>query len=112
MRCRNVVAHGILQGMTEQEKVAFRTVDYVGMEGASVAVQVASYSPDDFAKFAEMAESAIPKLEKILRLGSLRQKRREQGLGPHRKSQPTRTPSAKQMRQRKPSRKKPPRLDS
>lgn len=107
MQCRNVVAHGLLLGLTDEDKVAFRTYDRTGVEGDVVSVQAASYAPEDFAIFAKMAEESIPKLEKILKLGPSRQKRRERGLDPHRKSQPERPPSAKRMRQRKPSRPKP-----
>lgn len=110
--CRNAIAHGLLLGLTDEGKIAFRTVDVVGVDQATATLTVVSFAPDAFDVFAQSAENSIPKLEKLLKLGSSREKRRLRALDRHRKSQPDRPPSARPMRERKPSRKKPPKLDN
>jgi hypothetical protein len=95
IRCRNAVAHGLLLGLTDQNKIAFRVADVVGTDGLTISILVNSFEKHSFETFAKMAEDAIPQLERILGLGALRQKRRELGLDPHRKAPPQGKQSAK-----------------
>lgn len=107
IQCRNTVAHGFLLGMTDEGKVAFRVSEIVGVDGTAASILVHSYFEKDIGTFANMAEGAIPQIEKLLRLRSLREKRRSRPLDPHRKAQQTRQPSEPRVRQRRPSRKSP-----
>lgn len=105
MKCRNAIAHGLLLGQTDTGKIAFRT-STASLQGETVGIEVATYEPSAFAQFAEIAELAIQQIEGPLRVQELREARREQSLERHSKAQPTRAPSAKPMRQRKPHREK------
>ena len=99
-KCRNAIAHGLLLGKIDDGKIAFRTVNIAGADGGTVAVDVISYEAEDFRKYADLASALVPWIERRLKLQTLRETRRGQDLLPHRKSQPTRTPSAKHPRQR------------
>jgi hypothetical protein len=108
-QCRNVVAHGVLLGMIEgegEEFVAFRTTTPLAPDSQEVSFEVVSYRPQDFPKFAKVAEQSIPRIEALLRVRALREERLAQPLEGHSKAQPTRPPSAKHQRQRKPPREK------
>ncbi|MEO8724312.1 MAG: hypothetical protein ABI395_12500 [Sphingobium sp.] len=104
LRCRNVVAHGFLLGMTEQGKVAFRTTALTGADESTVGVEVATYAPGDFKEFADIADLATRQIEHELKVTSLRAERRAQRLVGHPKAQPTRAPSEVHLRQPKPPR--------
>ncbi len=93
---RNVLTHGTLLGISNDGRVTFRTNEILGpQENSGVRLNVVSYLPEGFRKWADQAEATIPLLEETLRLQAWREKRRQQDLLPHRKSQPTRPPSAK-----------------
>lgn len=109
IRCRNIIAHGVLLGRTDEGKIAFRTAELVGSDKVAgtelitMSLNVISYEIDDFATFAKIGEHLIVEAERILKLGALRKRRRSQAILPHRKAQPTRQPSAKPSPPRKSS---------
>lgn len=112
VRCRNTVTHGILLGKDEAGLIAFQVQETLGVEGTKIMLGVNAYDERAFKAFADQAEDVIPQLEARLKLQPSREKRRTQALDPHPKAQNSKTPNAKPKPQRKPSRKKPPRLDS
>lgn len=98
IRCRNAVAHGLFLGLTDQGSMAFRVTELLGAKDGKVSLLVHSYSQKDLDGFAAMAEGAVPQIEALLKLQTLRETRRQRGLLPHRKAQPTRAPSVKSNR--------------
>lgn len=106
LMCRNVVAHGVLLGITDRGHIAFRTSNYFepDLTTNKVGLEVITFTPRSFAQFADMAELAIQQIEGPLKVKEPREARRAQALENHPKAQPTRPPSAKQQRQRKPPR--------
>ena len=77
IKCRNVVAHGVLLGQTDIGKISFRTTDTASPKSGVLGVEVISYGPSDFTAFAEMAEIAIPQIEEALMVADTRAARRE-----------------------------------
>ena len=103
LECRNSVVHGILLGKTAEEEYAFLTSKTEPPTGAS-AIQVAiTYNAESISGYARLAEDAVPKIEKLLKLEGRRAKRLQQPLLPHRKARPPRKPSSKPKRQPRPS---------
>jgi hypothetical protein len=88
LECRNATAHGVLLGETEDGRIAFLTAQTLDPVGSTASKVVISYRPEDIEDIAKAAESAIPTVEKWLKLSTFREKRLEQVLAPHRKGQP------------------------
>lgn len=104
LKARNVAAHGLLLGLTEEGRIAFRTVETTSASSDAVGLEAISFEPEAFEIYAGMAENAIPQIEDLLGVRALREERRLRDLGGHPKAQPTRMPSEPHQRQRKPPR--------
>eukprot|EP00456_Euglypha_rotunda_P060983 TRINITY_DN51038_c0_g1_i2.p1 TRINITY_DN51038_c0_g1~~TRINITY_DN51038_c0_g1_i2.p1 ORF type:complete len:203 (+),score=12.13 TRINITY_DN51038_c0_g1_i2:578-1186(+) len=91
LAARNVVAHGVFLGLTDDGEMAFRTSTTKGMPEGSIQVDTDAYLPGAFPAFAAMAEDLIPDLEELLKLPSWRSESQERGLHPHSKVQKTRS---------------------
>jgi hypothetical protein len=102
LKARNVAAHGLLLGLTEEGKIAFRTVETTSASLDAVGLEAISFELEAFEIYAGMAENAIPQIEDRLGVQALREERRLRDLGGHPKAQPTRPPSEPRQRQRKP----------
>lgn len=92
LRCRNVVAHGLLLGQTEAGKIAFRTSNVTGVDSIGIGAEVATYDPTAFRQFADIADSCVEQIEGPLRVKELRDERRAR---PRRSSQGPADKSAK-----------------
>lgn len=99
IRFRNTVAHGLLLGLTDDDRIAFRVAELVGAEPSAATLAVQSYGEEDIKYYAKLATAMIPYLEKRLKLKALREKRRQRSLDPHRKSQPRAQQNVKRERQ-------------
>ena len=87
MRCRNVVAHGMLLGKTDDGRIAFEIQETQTAEDQHVTVSVAAYQPTAFKAWATEAERFIPFIEERLGLTAQRRARLAQPLSPHAKTQ-------------------------
>jgi len=83
--CRNTVAHGVLVGLTDENRFAFLTDKTEDPLGDSAIRIVISYTHEDIKIYADLAESAIPIITYNLKLETLRDRRLQQSLLPHRK---------------------------
>jgi hypothetical protein len=92
-RARNIAAHGVLLGLSDDGLVTFRTMATDGMDADSVRIEAVGLVPHHFQKVAEVAEQTVTDLESYLGVRSARETRRQQPLAPHTKAQPTRPPS-------------------
>lgn len=81
---RNVAAHGILLGATDDGRVAFRVESEPKIDTDMVSIATETYEPTAFADFAEIAEDAITQLHEQLKLSNVAVERRAKGLQPHR----------------------------
>jgi hypothetical protein len=87
LKCRNAGAHGVLLGITEKGGYAFLTSDTREPEGTNVIAEAIMFTPRGIKARAGIAERNVSLLETKLGLSTLREKRRQQGLDPHRKGQ-------------------------
>jgi hypothetical protein len=78
--CRNAVAHGVLLGKTEAGTIAFLTSKTDEPLDGGAIIEVASFTEETIAACARIAEAAIPKIEKTLKLSALREIRLQQTL--------------------------------
>jgi hypothetical protein len=88
LRCRNAMAHGILLGQSGDGELAFRTNSAIGIDVEQLQLEVLVYDLEMLKNYAEVAERGASELPEALGLQSLLDKRLEQPLGPHPKSQP------------------------
>lgn len=96
VECRNAVAHGILLGLNQNGEYGFLTSKTSEPEGSAAIQLVACYSTKTLQSIADALEVRLPSFENILKIGSLRDKRRGQSLQGHRKGQARQQRSAKQ----------------
>ena len=80
IRCRNMLAHGVLLGRTQEDEIAFQIQEPIGINEVELTVRVQSVSSSDLIALASMAERAIPKLEDRLKLTERREAKRRQPL--------------------------------
>lgn len=84
IKCRNIVAHGSLLGKDSDGGIVFRVPEYLGEKiDEGIAVEAFSYSTEQLANFAGLAQVWVKEFEEGLKLQSLREKRRERPLGVH-----------------------------
>lgn len=102
IRCRNLIAHGVLLGLSDEGMITFRTIATDGADSRGVRMEAVSHRLDHFENVAKIAELAVTELEAYLNVQPLREIRRQQSLERHSKAPPKRAPSARHPRQPKP----------
>lgn len=82
-KCRNALAHGAFMGADKDGRLAFLTSDAIDPVDDAAVMTVMSFRPDTIKAYADSVVEALPRMEKVLKLESLRKKRRAGGLGAH-----------------------------
>ncbi|TCQ06222.1 hypothetical protein [Sphingomonas sp. PP-CC-3A-396] len=91
IRGRNVAAHGVLLGLTDDDRVAFRIETEPKVDSDMVSIETLTFAQDAFATLAATAESAVPRLKAELELKPAFEAREGLGLHPSRKAKSTQT---------------------
>lgn len=82
---RNVVAHGILLGMTEDDRFAFMTSKTLEPNEKGTLTVVTALAEKNIKAYAQASEFLLKNIESVLQLGAWRERRLQQSLLPHRK---------------------------
>lgn len=87
LKCRNAVAHGALLGENENGELSFLTTTTLNPDNDAASMEVLSYTPDRIKACANAMTDAVPRIEKVLKLSALRERRLLRSLEPHPKGQ-------------------------
>lgn len=101
---RNALAHGTYLGVDSDGAYAFLTPTPTDASAERLQLEVLAIDPASLADVATKLLVALPEIERVLRLTTLRQRRFPQRLEAHPKGQPQRKKGAKHQRPPKPSR--------
>jgi hypothetical protein len=107
LACRNAVAHGVFLGKKKVSRaLSFLTSNQLEPIDGNMRREVASFQVSDLKKYALAGEQSIPFFAAHLKLTTLREKRFQLSLLPHRKSKGQDHGSKGQKPQRRPSQEK------
>jgi hypothetical protein len=83
---RNTVAHGRFIGITDGDRLAFRTFRRLDVDPTSITIEVVSYRVEDFLNCAIAAEEAVGIFEESFRVKQARAERAPNYVNPHTKA--------------------------